>query len=199
MPFVRMPSRITARIVPAIVPLPPFSAAPPSAAAVIDSSSSPSRARDGLTRSRARGDQDAGDRGDGAGHDVDADDVPVDVDAGEAGGDVVAADGVDVAADVGSAARRGASTATSTSTRMSIGTPAIEPRARNTKNPSAAGVALRTAVGDELGDALVRGEGRQGRDHGVHPAEDDDAAVDQAAQTPIAIAPATPSAGAGDR
>ena len=41
MPFVSTPSRMTARIVPEMVPLPPLSAAPPSAPAVLACSYTP--------------------------------------------------------------------------------------------------------------------------------------------------------------
>ena len=59
----------------------------------------PLRARDRLARAGARGKQDAGEPGGDAAHDVDADAVAVDVDAGEARDDRIAAERVDVAAD----------------------------------------------------------------------------------------------------
>ena len=177
MPLLSTPMMATPSSAPTMVPLPPCSAQPPRTAAVIASSSRPCDPEIGWPEPvRAASRMPATPAADAA-HDVDADPVAVDVDAGEARDDRIAAEGVDVAADDG------------------LGEEDLEEDGRADEHPDrkrqaehhadpheAEGLVEdrdRLAVGDDEGDAAEDRHGAEGGDHRVDAAVGDDQAVDQ--------------------
>ena len=140
----------------------------------------PLRARHRLSGPGARGEQDAGEPGRDAAHDVDADPVAIDVDARKARDDRIAAERVDVAPDDRSRQEQ------------------MERDGRQDQDPDQQGQAEdaadadeaervaedgdRLAVGHDEGDAAENRHRAQRRDHGVDAAIGDDEAVDEAGE-----------------